>query len=83
MTFTAVLARWELAQRACVEARAEYERTYAEAIIKADGKTDTIRKAQADLGALEAYRLYELSQIDAKSCEHMVDWMKRHQEMAA
>lgn len=50
------IATWENAQRKYVQARAEYRRAWAEAYVVAEAKTDTARKAAADI-ATHALRI--------------------------
>lgn len=74
--FAETLARWQHAAREVVTQRLLYEQTYAQALIKADGKTAEVRKAQADLAALDALRAYELAEVEALALEHQVLFLR-------
>lgn len=78
MTFQEALRRWEKSERESVAARLDYERVYAEALVKATGGSAEVRKAQAQLAALEAQKKSEDSAITAKSHEQMVEYLKLH-----
>lgn len=82
MKFDEALARWEQSQRESIAARLEYERVYAEALVKATGGSAEVRKAQAQLAALEAQKKCEETAITAKSHEQMVEYLKLHGEAA-
>ena len=72
MTFEDALKRWHKAERKRIDLRVAYERTYAEAVIGADGRNAEARKAQADLTSLEALHAYENALIDARVFEQLV-----------
>lgn len=76
MTFDDTLARWLRADRDRADARIAYERTYARALITADGKSSEVRKAQADLASLTELRAYEHATSEARALEHMVLHMR-------
>jgi hypothetical protein len=72
MTFEIALTRWHKAERARIDLHLAYERAYATALIHADGKSDSIRKAQADLAAADDLHAYEHAAAEAKAAEHLV-----------
>lgn len=72
MSFEDALTQWQAADCERITARGDYERAYTRALIMADGKSSEVRKAQADLAALEALLAYERATTAARALEHTV-----------
>ena len=70
MRIESLVARWEQAQRESADARLEYERTFAEALVTSAGKTAEVPGAEADLVALDAHRAARHAAVEAQALMH-------------
>jgi hypothetical protein len=76
--FEKTLKAWAEAQRLAVETRVLYERTFARAVINANGKAADVRKAQADLEALDESRQHRLAEVEAQRLHSLMTYLQTH-----
>ena len=75
--FEAVVAQWQAAEVAAIEARFTYESEFAQAVMNATGSNEAARKADATLCTLATKKAAELVAVEAKARFQMVLFLGR------
>jgi hypothetical protein len=74
--FLETVDKYHTAARAAVELRATADEAFARALVAADGKSEAVRKAQAELAASAAQRAAALAEADAAALRHVVIYLR-------
>jgi hypothetical protein len=81
--FTEAVKKWHAAEAEALRLRMDYEHAYSRALIEANGKSAEVRKAQADIAALDELHNYQAAAIDAQAARMFCEFLTRHGEFIA
>ena len=68
--FAVLVQQWATAAGTAAERRNEYRVRWSQAYMTSDAKTDTARKAEADVKTGDARLARDMAQIEADACFH-------------